>query len=160
MMEVLLDGKFLAIVGVVIVSVLCGAGSAKGVGLVGEAAAGVVSEKPDRFVQTLILQVLPGTQGIYGLLVAFMVLNQIGMLGGGDVEVSTLKGFMYLAACLPMAFVGYISARAQGKAAAGGVGIVANRPEELLKGIIFAAMVETYAVLALLITLLMIIFIK
>ena len=154
MMEVLLDGKFLAIVGVVIVSVLCGAGSAKGVGLVGEA-----SEKPDRFVQTLILQVLPGTQGIYGLLVAFMVLNKIGMLGGGNVEVSTITGFMYLAACLPMAFVGYISAKAQGKAAAGGVGIVANKPEELLKGIIFAAMVETYAVLALLITLLMIIFI-
>ncbi len=159
MMEVLLDGKFLAIVGVVIVSVLCGAGSAKGVGLVGEASAGLVSEKPDRFVQTLILQVLPGTQGIYGLLVAFMVLNKIGMLGGGNVEVSTITGFMYLAACLPMAFVGYISAKAQGKAAAGGVGIVANKPEELLKGIIFAAMVETYAVLALLITLLMIIFI-
>ncbi len=156
----MLNGTVLAVIGAALAMVLCGMGSARGVGLVGEKSAGVVTEDPEKFGQVLLLQLLPGTQGIYGLLTAFMILYNIGIIGGNAVELTVEQGWQYLAASLPIAIVGYFSAIAQAKAAAAGVGIVAKRPEELSKGITFAAMVETYAVLALLISILVIMGIK
>ena len=79
-MEALL-GMGLALLGAVLAAGLAGIGSARAVGLVGEAAAGVVTEDPNKFGQTLLLQVLPGTQGLYGLLIAFLVLVKIGLIG-------------------------------------------------------------------------------
>jgi len=154
------NGNFLAMLGAALAVLLAGAGSAKGVGIVGEAAAGVVTEDPGKFGQTLLLQALPGTQGIYGLLTAFVILVMIGVVGCGAVQLTTVQGFYFLAASLPIALVGYFSAIAQGRAAAAGVGIVAKRPEELAKGITYAAMVESYAVLALLASILMVFGIK
>ena len=144
----------LAILGGVIAAAMGGVGSAIGVGTVGRAAAGVVTEDPSKFGKVLILQILPGTQGLYGFLVAFLLLVQIGVMGGEPVNITSAQGLMYFAACMPMAAGGLVSAIHQGKAAAAGVGIVAKRPEESGKAIIFAAMVETYAVLALLISIL------
>lgn len=144
----------LAILGGVIAAAMGGVGSAIGVGTVGRAAAGVVTEDPSKFGKVLILQILPGTQGLYGFLVAFLLLVQIGVMGGEPVSITPAQGLMYFAACMPMAAGGLVSAIHQGKAAAAGVGIVAKRPEESGKAIIFAAMVETYAVLALLISIL------
>lgn len=158
--EVLFNGNFLALIGAALAVGLAGSGSAKGVGLVGEAAGGVVTEDPDKFGQALLLQALPGTQGIYGLLTAFVILNRIGLVGGTPQDLTTQQGLYFLAAALPIAIVGYFSAVAQGRAAASGIGIIAKRPEELAKGITFAAMVETYAVLALLASILMIFGIK
>lgn len=149
-------GLILALLGAALVAALPGVGSAKGVGLVGEAAAGLVSEDPSKFGKTLILQLLPGTQGIYGLLVAFIILSNIGVIGG-SMDVSLAKGFLYLASSMPMAIVGYFSAIAQARAAAAGVGITAKKPTESTKGVMIAAMVETYAVLALLVSLLSVI---
>lgn len=156
----LFDGNFLALAGAAIAVILAGIGSAKGVGLVGEAAAGLVTEDPKKFGQTLLLQALPGTQGIYGLLTAFVILNKIGIVGGTYVQLTTQQGFYFLAASLPIAFVGLLSAISQGRAAAAGIGIIAKRPEELAKAIMYAAMVETYAVLALLASILMVTGIK
>lgn len=147
-------GIMLAILGGVIAAAMGGVGSAIGVGTVGRAAAGVVTEDPSKFGKVLILQILPGTQGLYGFLVAFLLLVQIGVMGGEPVSITPAQGLMYFAACMPMAAGGLVSAIHQGKAAAAGVGIVAKRPEESGKAIIFAAMVETYAVLALLISIL------
>ncbi len=158
--EYLFNGNFLALAGAALAVILAGIGSAKGVGLVGEAAAGLVTEEPKRFGQALLLQALPGTQGIYGLLTAFVILNKIGIVGGSYTELTTQQGFYFLAAALPIAFVGLISAISQGRAAAAGIGIIAKRPEELAKAIMFAAMVETYAVLALLASILMVMGIK
>lgn len=152
----ILNGNFLAMLGAALAVFMAGSGSAKGVGIVGEAAAGLVTEDPGKFGQTLLLQAIPGTQGIYGLLTAFLILNRIGIVGGSAVTLTTTQGFYFLAAAMPIALVGYYSAIAQGRAAAAGVGIVAKRPEELAKGITFAAMVETYAVLALLASILMV----
>lgn len=154
--SMIFNGNFLAMMGAALAVLLAGSGSAKGVGIVGEAAAGVVTEDPGKFGQTLLLQALPGTQGIYGLLTAFVILNRIGVVGGVPANLTTMQGLYFLAAALPIALVGYFSAIAQGRAAAAGVSIVAKRPEELAKGITFAAMVETYAVLALLASILMI----
>jgi len=107
----------------------------------------------------LILQLLPGTQGIYGLLLAFIVLSQVGILGG-SADISVAKGLMYLAACLPIGIVGYFSAVAQAKASCASIALVAKRPEQSGKAIIFPAMVETYAILALLVSILMVTNIK
>ena len=149
-------GLALALTGAALATFLPGMGSAKGVGLVGKAASGVIAEDPSKFGQTLLLQALPATQGIYGLLIAFLVLLKVGMVGGdAAVELNLLNGIYILLSCLPIAVVGYFSAIHQGGVAAAGVGVVAKRPGEVSKAMIYAAMVETYAVLALLVSFLM-----
>lgn len=145
-------GVIIALAGAAIATLFPGLGSAKGVGMVGEAAAGVVAEDPSKFSKVLILQLLPGTQGIYGLLTAFLLLTQIGILGG--TTPSLAAGICYFVACLPITVVGYLSAIKQAKTAAAGVALVAKKPEQQSKGMILAAMVETYAVFALLISIL------
>ena len=116
--------------------------------------AGVVTEDPGKFAKVLILQLLPGTQGIYGLLVGFIVLSKVGLLGGGVAQISVQTGLMILAACLPIGVVGLISGMHQGKTAVASIGIVAKKPEQFAKSMLFPAMVETYAILALLISIL------
>lgn len=151
------SGQFYALAGAALAALLAGIGSAKGIGIAGEAAAGVVSEDPNKFGQVLVLQALPGTQGIYGLLIAFIILLKVGLLGGdGMVDITVSQGAYILVAAAPVGLVGIFSAIAQGKAAAAGIMLVGKKPSELAKGMIFAAMVETYAVLALLISFLMI----
>lgn len=149
-------GIAFAVLGAVFASLFAGIGSAKGVGLVGEAAAGVVSVDPSKFSKVLILQLLPGTQGLYGLLTAILLLSRIGVIGGTASDLTLSQGLMFFAACLPIALVGLFSGIAQGKSAAAGVGIVAKKPDQSGKGIIMAAMVETYAILALLVSILLI----
>ena len=146
-------GVVLALLGAVLAALLAGAGSAVGVGRAGEAAAGVVTEDPSKFGKVLILQLLPGTQGIYGLLIAFITLSQIGILGG-DSHLSLAKGILYFLACMPMAIIGYWSALKQSRASIACIGLIAKRPDQLGKAIIFPAMVETYAILALLVSIL------
>ena len=102
----------------------------------------------------MILQLLPGTQGIYGLLVGFITLSKIGLLGGGAAEISVQTGLLILAACLPIGIVGLISGRSQGQTAAAAIGIIAKKPDQFGKATLFPAMVETYAILALLISIL------
>ncbi|MCD7908494.1 MAG: V-type ATP synthase subunit K [Clostridium sp.] len=146
-------GVVFALLGAAMAALLAGIGSAIGVGIAGEAAAGVITEDPNKFSKVLVLQLLPGTQGIYGLLIGFITLTQIGIMGG-DANISVAKGLLYLAACLPMAFVGLWSAMKQGKASVACIGLVAKRPDQFGKAMIFPAMVETYAILALLISIL------
>ena len=88
-------GLILALAGAVSAALFAGIGSAYGVGLAGRAGAGAITENPDLFSKVLILQLLPGTQGIYGLLVAFVTLSQIGLLGGGAAELTAGQGLMY-----------------------------------------------------------------
>lgn len=148
-------GTMLAILGASLAAI-AGIGSAIGVGIAGEAATGVVAEDPKKFGQTLIMQALPGTQGIYGLLIAFIIMLKIGLMGGsGIADLTVAQGAAILAAAAPIGIVGVFSAIAQGKAAAAGIMLIARKPEELAKGMIYAAMVETYAVLALLVSFLM-----
>lgn len=146
-------GIVFALSGAILAALFAGIGSAKGVGMGGEAGAGVITEDPTKFGKILILQLLPGTQGIYGLLIAFITLSQIGVLGGSS-DISTAKGLLYFAACMPMAIVGYLSAISQARASVAGMAVVAKKPEQFGKAMIFSAMVETYAILALLISML------
>lgn len=138
--------------GVALAVVLSGCGSAYGVGVAGQAAAGVVTEDPSKFAKVLIMQLLPGTQGIYGLLVAFVTLSRIGILGGSEPEL--VKGLLIFAACLPIGIVGLVSAIHQGRTSVAAIGIVAKKPEQFGKAMLLPAMVETYAILALLVSIL------
>ena len=126
-------GFIFAALGMAVASIFSGIGSSKGVGIAGEAAAALIKEQPEKFVQALILQLLPGTQGIYGFIIAFFIMQKMS---------ATMP--------LRIAFTGLLSGIAQGKVAAAGVQILAKKPEESTKGIIFAAMVETYEILGLL----------
>ncbi len=159
-MESIFTGPVIAFLGAALAAAIAGIGSARGVGLVGEAAAGVVSEDPSKFGKLLILQALPGTQGIYGILTWFLVMVQGGFISGSIKAITTAQGWQYFAACIPIMVVGYFSAIYQGKVAASGVALVAKRPDELGKAIVMAAMVETYAIFALLASVLAIFSIK
>ncbi len=145
-------GLFLAILGAALAAGLSGVGSAKGVGLVGEAGAGLLSENSSMFTKVLVLQILPGTQGLYGFLIAIIVFTKTGLLAGAPVAMTWQQGVAMLAACLPIAVVGYFSAVYQGRVSASGVSLIAKKPTELIKGMTMAALVEFYAVLALLIS--------
>ena len=159
-LEKIFSGPVIAFIGAALAAAFAGIGSARGVGLAGEAAAGVTTADPAKFGKLLILQALPGTQGIYGLLTWFMVMNQGRFLSGGAAGITTAQGWQFFAACLPMMVVGYFSAYYQGRVSAAGCAMIAKRPEELAKAIVLAAMVETYAILALLASVLTILSIK
>lgn len=152
MTELLTNGQVWALLGVALAVILSGCGSAYGVGVAGQAAAGVVTEQPEQFAKVLLLQLLPGTQGIYGLLIAFVTLSRIGILGGSAPDLGT--GLMIFAACLPIAIVGLVSAIHQGRTSVASIGIVAKKPDQFAKAMLFPAMVETYAILALLVSIL------
>ena len=150
------NGLVLAIIGAALAALLAGIGSAKGVSLVGEAASGVVSVDPSKFSKVLLLELLPGTQGLYGLIAAMFILIRTNVLSGNAAALTVQQGLGFLAASLPIAVVGLISGIMQGRTAAAGVSITAKKPDHNGKAIIMAAMVETYAILALLISVLMI----
>lgn len=153
-------GQFWAFLGAALAVGLAGSGSAIGVGIAGQATAGVVAENPDNFGRCLVLQLLPGTQGIYGLLVAFLIMMKMNLFGDELASITDTQGLILLAAGLIMAIGGLISAIAQGQTAASGVALVGRRPEESGKAIIMATMVETYAVFSLLASLLIVLMLK
>jgi V/A-type H+-transporting ATPase subunit K len=154
-------GISLAILGAALAAGLAGSGSAIGVGIAGESSAGVLTEDSSKFGLCLILMAIPGTQGIYGLMTAFLVLQKIGVIGGGEyILIDWVKGFAIFSACMPIAICGWLSAIAQGKTSAASVQMIAKRPEEAGKAIILPAMVETFAILSLLMSVIMLMGIK
>jgi V/A-type H+/Na+-transporting ATPase subunit K len=148
-------GFTLAIFGGALAVIFGGIGSAIGIGLAGQASSGVMSEDPEKFGSLLILVALPGTQGIYGFLSAFLVILKLGLTGGELASPTMYQGWQILIACLPIAFTGLMSGIHQGKVCTSGVYMVAKQPKDLMKPVIMAALVETYAVLGLLITILL-----
>jgi len=148
-------GLMLAVLSAVLVVIISGIGSSWGVGWCGEISSGLVAEDPEKFGKTLLLQVIPGTQGIYGFLMAFWVMLKINLLGG-VVPVSTEAGLMILLICLTMGGTCVASGFFQVKTVVAGLALVGRRPEEAGKGLVFAAMVETYQLLALLTAILLI----
>ncbi len=154
------SGTNLALLGAALAVALPCMGSAKGVGIVGEASGGLLSEDPSLFGKALALQALPMTQGVYGLVAAFLMLAMLGLFGNVEhlQSLTFAQGAYYLMAALPIALSGYYSAIRQGRVSAAGINLLAKRPGELGKAITSAALVETYAIFALLITLLLVFF--
>ena len=142
-------GVIFGVIGAALAVFLAGAGSAKGVGMAGEAAAGLVSEQPEKFTRSLIIQLLPGTQGLYGFLIGLFTMFRL------EVGMPLNEGLYLLGAALPIAIVGYLSAVSQAKVAVSGISLIAKNDEQFTQAIIFSVMVETYAILAFIISLLL-----
>lgn len=153
-------GSAIALAGAAIAATFAGFGSANGVRAGGQAAAGVTAEKPELFGRLLILQALPGTQGIYGFLTAVLIMVQIGVLGGNPLPLTLDQGLSFLFAGCPIGFVGWWSGIYQGQTAVAAIHMTAKDPDASARGITMTAMVETYAILALLVSILMIYGIK
>lgn len=153
-------GAAIGLLGAGLAVCLAGAGSAKGTGIAGEAGTGLLCQDPSKFGKVLILQVIPGTQGLYGLVVGFMCMLRMGVLDGSFVNMSLAMGLRYFAACLPIAIGGGISAVAQGRVAAGSINLLAKKPDDWSKGMVLCITVEFYAILSLLASLLMLLNIK
>jgi len=150
-------GLALALLGAGLAAALSGVGSAKGTGIAGEAGAGLLCEDPTKFGKVMILQVIPGTQGLYGLVVWFFAIFRMGLLSGTALDLTVQQGLGYFAACLPMALGGLLSAIAQGRVAAASINILAKKPDDWAKGMVLCITVEFYAILSLLASMLMII---
>ena len=148
-------GLAIALLGAGLAACLAGAGSAVGTGIAGEAGAGLVTEDPSKFGKAMILQVIPGTQGLYGLAVFFLAISLMGLLNGTALDLSFVDGCRYFAACLPIAIGGLISAIGQGKVAAASVNLLAKNPDHWAKGMVLCITVEFYAILSLLASMMM-----
>lgn len=151
-------GLTIALLGSGLAVLLSCIGSAKGTGIAGEAGTGILSDDPSKAGKVMILQLLPGTQGLYGLVVWFIALIQMGVFAGTATDITVVQGFQYFAACMPMAFGGLLSAIFQGRVAAGSMNILAKKPNDWSKGLILCGIVEFYAILSLLASMLMLIF--
>ncbi len=149
-------GQILAFTAAALATFIAGASSTKGVGIAGQTSAGVSTENPEVNSKLMVLQILPGTQGIYGFLIGVIILVNTGALGGDLKAVDLYQGLMLLAAVIPVALVGFLSAVHQGKVAAAGMLMVGQHPDMSGKAITMTVMVETYAVLALLASFLMV----
>ena len=123
-------------------------GSAIGMGYAGRAGAAVVAERPELFGRILLMQALPGSQGIYGLVGAFLILNFSGLLGGGGDPITIAQGLQYLVVGLPIGLSGLFSGMHQGSVAASGIATIAKDDSLTAQAIVMAAMVETWAILA------------
>lgn len=147
-----IGGNAIALLGAALAAGLACVGSAMGTGITGEAGAGLVSEDPSKSGKVMILQVIPGTQGLYGFVIFFLAYLKIS---GAAEPLTTVQGFQLLSACLPIALGGWLSAIAQGKVAAASINILAKKPDDWSKGMIFCITVEFYAILCLLASFLM-----
>ena len=144
-----MDGQTIAIIGFALCAGLCGVGSAIGLFQTGSAASGVLAEDSKKFSKVLILVVLPATQGIYGFVLAIL-----GM-GSLTADMTVAQGFAMLGAAMPLAITGLITGIYQGKTAVGGIYAIAKNEGLSGKLILFPAMVETYAILGLVVSILL-----
>ena len=147
-----IGGGAFALLGAAMAAALASVGSAKGTGITGEAGAGLVSEDPSKSGKVMILQVIPGTQGLYGFVIFFLAFTKISAHLG---TMSVLQGMQIFGACLPIALGGLLSAIAQGRVAAASINILAKKPDDWSKGMIMCIVVEFYAILCLLASFLM-----
>ena len=132
-------------------------GSAIGIRIACSQAAGVLSEKPDLFGKLLVLMALPGTQGFYGFICSIFISMRIGLLTSVDTAVKLAPqvgiNLLFIGVCVGI--VEFYSAINQGQTSAASINLVGKRPDEGGRAILFPALVETYAVVALLIGILM-----
>lgn len=141
-----------ALLGAGTAAILGGIGSAWGIAVASATVSGILAEDDTKFGKLLPLAAMPGTQGIYGFIAAVLVLVFFGLIGG-KVDLPAIAGFKIFLACQPVGWLCFFSAYFQGKTGAAAAGIVAA--DKQAPALIFPALVETYAVLSLIVTILM-----
>ena len=150
-----MNGMFFALLGASLATALAGIGSAKGVGGAAQTAMGVLSEDSSKFGKMLVLTLLPGTQGLYGFIAGFLILVSCGVLGGAMPTIG--QGLAFCAASLAIGLGGLFSGIAQGKAAVSGIAMTAKDDANFSKGMVSVTLVEIYALLAFIVSLLVVI---
>ncbi|MFA5502983.1 MAG: V-type ATP synthase subunit K [Bacilli bacterium] len=148
-------GVALAAIGAALAVGLAGAGSSIGLALAGKASAGVVGEKPSLFGKIFVLQALPATQGIYGFLVAILIITNVGFLTGNVVALDVAQGWSYFAVGISIGISGLVSGAYQGYMTAAAIKMTGKDPSLSARGMTMVVMIETYAILGLLISILM-----
>ena len=134
-----LSGTAMAAIGAFLAIAIAGFGSAKGLDIAGNAAAGVTGEDDKNFSSALVMDALPQTQVIYGFIIA--VLITLGIMGG---EMTVEQGWIAIAAGLAVGIAG-LSAINQGRVAAASIGATAKNPGIKGKVLIFIVMPEIAA---------------
>lgn len=134
-------GIILAVIGMALAIILPGIASGKGVGMVGEACNGLLIEEPEKFGKSLVLQLMPASQGLYGFVIFIMSLGKL------HTGMTVMEGFYMLGCCLPIAIVSWPTALIQAKLATAGVGVLSRNEAQMSKSVIYTVMVETYALL-------------
>ncbi|MGE5613395.1 MAG: V-type ATP synthase subunit K [Bacillota bacterium] len=146
----IINGQVLAILGAAIAFFVAGMGSSKGCGIAGQVGAGVLAEDPKKFGSVVVLEALPATQTIYGFVIAFMIINKV------TPDLTIPEGFRLLIAGLPVGIVGLVSGIFQGKVATAGIQMVSKQPKATGQAITLAIMVEMFAILSLVVSILII----
>ena len=141
----------LIILAIAIALIPPGLGSAKGAVMIGKAAAALISEQPEKFGQSLVLQMMSASQGLYGFIIAFLISMN---MGAGLTLADALR---FLGAGLIMGIAGYLTAIQQSIQATAGIQILAKKPEHSTKGVLYSAMIETYAIFAFVISMLIVV---
>jgi len=141
--------QLVAYMGIALACALAGIGSAVGVGIAAQASTGVMSVDPGKFGKLLLLSALPGTQGIYGFVIAFLLLGKV------TPDMNMHVAWQIFTAGIPIALAGLLSGIHQGKVCAGGAMMTAKQPDDSAKSLILAVFVEFYAILGFLVSFLM-----
>ena len=149
-----MSGVSWALLGAGVAAILGGLGSAIGITIASGTVSGILSEDDTKFGQLLPIAAMPGTQGIYGFIAAVLVVVFFDVLGG-NVQLDAVGGFLVFLACQPVAWLCLLTAIYQGRTGGAAAGIVAAGKRA--PALVFPALVETYAILALIVTILMLI---
>lgn len=155
-----MTGLTIGIIGLALTVLLCGIGSGLGLRFTGKAAAGVLAEDSSKFSKVIVLSLLPATQGIYGFLIAIIGANALPTAANLGNQVVTwaqvnAQGWYVFFACIPMMLGGAVSAFLQGRSAATTIVAVGKRSELGIRGITFPAMIEFYALLGMVVSIMM-----
>ena len=144
-----MNGQFIAFIGIALCVFLCGLGSAIGLYKTGSASSAVLAEDGKKFGTVIVMTLLPATQGLYGFV--------IGIIASGSVtaDMATSKGWAVFGATIVIAVMGLFSAIFQGKAAVAGITAVGKNESISGKLMLFPAMIEFYAILAFVISIIL-----
>jgi len=152
-MEFLLENlpTILVVISIFLAIVLPGIGSAKGGAMIGKAAAALISEQPEKFGQSLVLYMMSASQGLYGFIIGFLIFMNLGE------DLTIITSLRCFASGAIMGVAGIFTAIHQSVAATAGIQVLAKKPEHSTKGLLYSAMIETYAIFAFVISVLIVI---
>ncbi len=144
-----MSGMVIGVMGIALCLILCCAGSTVGLYYTGQAASGVLAEDSKKFSKLLILVMLPATCGIYGFVLAVLGINSL------STDMTLSAGWTIFGAMMPLAVVAFLGGIFQGKCCVASIYAVAKNESLSGKLLLFPAMIETYAILSLVVSILL-----
>lgn len=137
--------KNLLLLGIGLAMGIAGIASSAGIGIAGSTASGAAAEKPDLKVKMMMLESLPMTQGVYGLVISIFLLRA---LGNASVMSQQAVGFAGLAVGITYG-LSSISAVPQGIIASSSISATARNSEIFGFSMIYTVISETLALFGL-----------